>query len=157
MKNYNYDALTPVVKFNTVAGFPVERRELDDEEVQNQLFNIVEEEVDELFDEFAANNRVGVVDGAGDVIVTVAGLLAKMGIDPNEVMRRINESNASKFCKDAVEAHEGVLSYHNDERYVDVHAREVDGVYVIFGQKVGTDSYKILKGINFHEPKLEDL
>lgn len=152
-----YDALTPVVLFNTVAGFPVQRREIDDPEVQTQMNDIYQEEVDELREAFDSNNRKEVVDGAGDVIVTAAGLLAKMGIDPNEVMRRINESNASKFCKDAIEAHESVLSYRDDERYVDVHTKFVDGVYVIFGRKKGTDSFKILKGINFHEPKLDDL
>jgi len=153
----NYDALSPVVDFNVKAGFEVERREVEDQEVQTQMYAIYQEEVDELLEAFESNDRTGVVDGAGDVIVTAAGLLAKMGINPNEVMRRINESNASKFCKDAVEAHESVVSYRDNKEYVDVHAKLVGDVYVIFGRKVGTGSFKILKGINYHKPKLDDL
>ena len=37
------------------------------------------------------------VDGLGDTIVTATGVLNRSGVDPVEVMKRINDSNYTKF------------------------------------------------------------
>lgn len=42
----------------------------------------------------------GLVDGLGDTIVTATGVINRTGLDPVEVMKRINDSNYSKFDKD---------------------------------------------------------
>lgn len=153
-----YDALTPVCQFNTLAGFPQEYRHIEDDSVQFQMNQIIQEEFDELLDAFQAVNRGEVIDGAGDLIVTAAGLLHRMGLDPNDVMAAINASNQSKFCHTAHDAYESVCQYDDDPRYHSVKAELVDDLYyVIYGKKPGSDSWKILKGINYFEPDFSAL
>lgn len=156
ISKYGYDSLAPVVKLNELAGFEKRKRSLQDPDVEFQL-KLVTEEYDELQEALEAEDPVEVIDAIGDIIVVAAGVASRMGVDPNELMYRINESNASKFCNNIEDAHKSVASYEGDRRYRDVHTKKVGNLYVIYGRKEGSDSLKILKGIHYQPPILSDL
>jgi len=152
----NYDAITPICHFNTVAGNHRTKRELYDQSIHLQ-FELILEEMKELKTAFLSGDDVGVVDGAADTIVTVVGLLHKLGLDPNEAMRIVNDANLSKYCYTPQEAIESVKAYEDDERYVDVHfVEEEPSVFVIKGRLKDSppdSDWKILKGVNTVKPE----
>lgn len=153
---YGYDSLAPVVKLNELAGFPKRKRSLQDPDVQFQM-GLITEEYLELQEALQSGDAVEAIDAVGDIIVVTAGLAHRLGVDPNELMYHINESNASKFCNNIEDAHKSVASYEGDRRYRDVHTKKVGNLYVIYGRKEGSDSLKILKGIHYQPPTLSDL
>lgn len=58
------------------------------------------EELQETITAFEAGDKVGVLDGAIDLLVTVAGLMQKLevlGYDVATAMARVNSNNLSKF------------------------------------------------------------
>lgn len=155
-KQTGYDALQPVIDFNNISGNEsVERSLLDS---LPQLYrDLVEEEYIEMQEAFELMNLKEVVDSAGDLITVCAGLLHSLGYNPNDVMKAINESNHSKFCYNETDAIKSVEQYEGDDRYVNVHYRKVGNVYVVYGQKAGGDGWKILKGVDYHEPDFSQI
>ncbi len=152
-----YDPFTPITTFNLAAGFQFERRDLMNPDVKFQA-GLVKEEVEELFTAFLEDDRREVLDGIADGVVTLIGLAYRMGVDPHLLMQRINDSNMSKFCTTYKDAVASVESYQGDERYHNVFWDKVGELFVIYGEKVGGgDSLKILKGIHYQPPYLEDL
>lgn len=146
-----YDALSPVPTFNTLAGFPCEERALSHPDVLFQL-KLIEEEMDELDDALLDGSVEDTLDALADIIVVTAGMIHRLGYSPNDVMRIVNESNASKFCTTLDDAEKSVLAYTGDTRYHEVHWQLVEGIYVIYGKKAGVDQWKILKGMHYREP-----
>lgn len=154
-----YDSLTPVCVFNSAVGNTREPRELSDHSILVQQ-SLVTEEYDELNEAYDDNSIVDVIDACSDLIVVTAGLIHKLGLNPNEVMEVVNRSNMSKFCYSEKNARLSVESYEGDERYRNVHYREVEkNFYVIYGQKMDSDGWKVLKGIDWTpaEPELQKL
>ena len=149
------DQLQRVVEFNEIAGNESKVRDLNDPLVRLYV-SLVEEEFNEIFDALHENDRVGVLDGAGDLIVVAAGLIAMMGYNPVEILKEINDSNFSKYCTSEEEAVESVESYSDDPRYIEVCYKQVGDYFVILGKKVGHggSGFKILKGVNYREPAL---
>ncbi len=153
-----YDAMADIVKFNETAGNEITPRELDHPLVKLYL-NLIDEELNgenELLDSVRKGDIPGAADGAGDLIVVTAGFLLSLGYHPNDVMRRINGSNLSKFCTSEADARLSVESYEDDPRYVDVHYQQVGDYYVIYGRKAETPNgaFKILKGIDYFDPQI---
>lgn len=66
---------------------------------------------------------------------------------------RVHTSNMSKFCSTVEEAERSVKAYEGDTRYSDVRFKVVGDLYVIYDHKTS----KILKGVNYLPPRLEDL
>lgn len=144
-----YDALQPVVDFNETSGNTCEKRNLD-----SMLPMLYENLLAEEYDEFlSAKTLEDTLDSLADITVIAAGMIHVLGYNPNEVMKAVNESNMSKFCDTESDAIKSVEQYEGDSRYVNVHYRLVNGRYVIYGQKLGGDGWKILKGIHYHEPQ----
>lgn len=156
--DYAANPFKPTIQFNEAAGFSHKYRHLDDPDVQYQ-FKLIKEEVVEMFTANTEGDRLEVIDGIADGIVTLTGLAHRMGVDINVLMERVNESNMSKFCTNMADAESSVEAYKNDERYKGVLWKNVDGRYVIYGRKAGDEggSLKILKGIHYKPPYLEDL
>lgn len=155
-----YDAMADIVKFNETGGNEIKPRGLDSPLVKLYL-NLIDEELNgenELLDSVRKGSIVGTADGAGDLIVVTAGLLIALGYHPNDVMKKINSSNLSKFCTSEADAKLSVEAYADDPRYVDVHYRQVDVFFVIYGKKASNPNgaWKILKGINFFEPDIKE-
>lgn len=149
------EQLDRIVEFNEIAGNEVRPRGLDHPLVKMYL-DLIEEEYQEILDGVESGSLKETLDGAGDLIVVAAGLIAALGYQPAEIVSIINDSNFSKACNNEVDAIKSVNSYAADERYIDVCYRKIGERYVIFGRKRGgpVDAFKILKGINYESPKI---
>lgn len=151
MKSKSYDVIAPIEEFNRLAGFDKKPRHLEHPDVQAQM-TFISEEYEELMDAMGHLNLTEVLDASGDIIVTVVGLLHKLGFDAKDVVKVVNDSNLSKFCDTGVNAALSVESYNQDKRYENAHSEVVNRKHVIYGNKVGETGKKILKGVNFQEP-----
>lgn len=78
-------------------------------------------------------------------------------VNPIEILRRINDSNFSKFCTDPQESKWSVDSYELSTRYHHVHHVQIGDYYVVRGYVGMNERPKILKGLGFQEPELWDL
>lgn len=151
-------SLRNVVKFNELAGNFKAKRDLTDQDVHLQMELIIEE-FTELKTSFIVADDVGVVDSCADLIVVVAGMLHKIGLDPDDVMNAVNKANMSKFCYTYEDAVQSRLAYEGDGRYTDViiERKEIDQeeVFIIKGCLADNPNggRKILKGIDFEPPE----
>lgn len=141
----------------TAGNVPVENQDLDHPYLKLSA-DLIDEEVNgkgELLDSFRKGDLAGVVDGLGDTLKVVCQMCYALGINPEELLKEVNDSNFSKFCTDQHQAIETVNSYENDNRYFNVYAELVGEYYIIKGWKVGQDhlkdSPKILKAWNYKE------
>jgi len=116
--------------------------------------DLIEEELTELK---GAKTQEEVMDSIGDLLVVVTGAAHAIGKDAEEILRRVNISNFSKFAKSEYEAKLSVEAYQSDSRYENVRYEKVGAWYVIRGDKVNGGKNKILKSINYKEPNWEGL
>lgn len=142
--------LKAIHDFNLIAG--------NEHKPDTALFilylDLIEEELNELKD---SKTEEEVMDAIGDLIVVVTGAAHAIGKDAEEILRRVNASNFSKFAQSEYEARLSVEAYKSDERYENVHYEKVGAWYVIRGDKVNGGKNKILKSINYKEPNWEGL
>ena len=124
--------------------------------------DLIDEEVNgngELLWSYYKGDILGVIDGLGDSLKVVCQMCFALGVNPEEVLKAVNDSNYSKFCTNEEDAIASVIAYKDDERYRDVFYEQVGDYFVIKGwkseQNVNADMPKILKGIHYFEPKLE--
>lgn len=90
------EAYESVYDFNNIEG---NFRKVDTGSIFNQL-SFIQEELKETWDAEAVGDSVGILDGACDLFVTVAGLMQKLahqGYDVSTAIKRVNENNLSKF------------------------------------------------------------
>lgn len=125
--------------------------------------DLVDEEVNgdgELLDSYTKGDLAGVIDGVGDTLKVVCQLCYALGIDPEELLKEVNDSNFSKFCTTSKQAIDSIKAYDNDQRYFSVYADKVwkggnVEYFVIKGWKAGqdpkTDHPKILKAHDYKE------
>jgi NTP pyrophosphatase (non-canonical NTP hydrolase) len=107
---------------------------------------LIREEINELEDGIKKNNYVEVVDALGDSIVVICGLAARIGINLDEVVHIINDSNMSKLCKTEEEAIKTVEWYKtNCTRYDSPCYRKSGNHWVVYNKSTN----KILKCINW--------
>jgi len=116
--------------------------------------DLIKEEFNELLE---AKTREEVLDALGDLYVVVTGELHSMKVNAGDLLKRINDSNFSKFDTTEADAKISVAAYENDERYENIHYEKVGDYYVIRGDKVGGAKNKILKSHKYTEPELSDL
>ena len=139
-----------VHQWNIVAG----NEHKPDTELFCLYLDLIKEEYEELL---SAEDREDHLDAAGDLYVVITGMLHSMGVNGEELLKRINDSNFSKFATTEEEAKKSVLRYMDDLRYENVSYKKVGGYYVIRGDKVNGGKNKILKSYKFKEPVLGDL
>jgi len=126
----------------------------EDTELFYLYWDLIKEEFNELLE---AKTREEVLDALGDLYVVVTGELHSMKVNAGDLLKRINDSNFSKFDTTEADAKISVAAYENDERYENINYEKVGGYYVIRGDKVGGAKNKILKSHKYKEPKLGDL
>jgi len=114
----------------------------EDTELFYLYWDLIKEEFNELLE---AKTREEVLDALGDLYVVVTGELHSMKVNAGDLLKRINDSNFSKFDTTEADAKISVAAYENDERYENIHYEKVGGYYVIRGDKVGGAKNKILK------------
>jgi hypothetical protein len=97
-------------------------------------------------------------DGAGDVLVTVYGLLHRLGIDADRDLDAINASNDSKFCTTIEEAVATSAKY--EAIGIVTRYNKVNGRYAVVSAHDQCDisggfypAGKLLKSVNYHEPE----
>lgn len=150
------DKIDEVLYFNHLSGND-EKPKGFNSDLAKVYKSLVLEEVEELMEAETLEDQL---DALGDLFVVVTGGIYALGKDPHTVYGRVNQSNFSKFCDFEDDAVSSVEAYKDDERYEDVHYIKRDGIYVIVGRKAGTEessAYKILKGIHYQPPKLENI
>lgn len=142
-----------IKEWSLMFGLPVrEQEEMPNIEELAFCFKLIKEEFEELEAAVLQRNFTEIKDGACDVIWTAVRLLQTCGVDPQRVMDEVYESNMSKSDPDWDTAELsknkylrlGVVTYQREREYNGqkriCHYRQSDG--------------KLLKSINFKEPKL---
>jgi len=116
---------------------------------------LIREEVEELLDAMENNNDIKeICDGGGDTLWVVTQGLMLYGVNINDVIRAIGNSNLSKFCETEEEAIRTVEAYAAGTHpaklgeSIDTYYIQVEDVYVI---KRKSDN-KILKALSFQAP-----
>lgn len=137
-------------KFNDISG-SAQKTTKDD--IKNQIV-LMEEEVKETFNDFEANDLVGVLDGCIDTLYVTLGLLQKLknlGVDTDGAMKQVAEDNLSKFPSSLQEAIDSIILYQNQGTSVNMEQNKEHRVYVLKDQNdkvrkpkgfVGTDLSK---------------
>ena len=148
--------LEPIADFNRIAGFPQEPRDLHDSDVLFQM-KLIDEEFKELHEAHESGNITDTLKEAADLIVVAAGLMHRLGYDPDQVMDVVNSSNMSKFCETEDLAIESVQQLKDSEshRYENIHYEKVGSYYVIYGTPIGKTGKKILKGTDYWKVRPE--
>lgn len=143
-----------IVKFNELSGNARTIRGFDHPLIKLYK-NLIEEETQELSDEFEKQNLNGTLDALADTVVVSLAMIHCLGFDPEKIMNIVNSSNLSKFCNTLEEAVASVEAYDNDPLYKDVCYIEMAGKYIILGRKEGADTtaLKILKASTFINPE----
>ena len=148
--------LERVCEWNSLAGNSVEtQNSLFTHKIQSQL-SFIEEEFNELLDAFADDDKTEVVDALGDLLVVVSGMLYLMKINPEYLLKIINDSNFSKFIDpdNTEDIAKTISKYAGDSRYKDVYVNDQG---VVKGVVKETGSLKILKGCNYREPDIKEV
>lgn len=137
-------------KFNDISG-SAQKTTKDD--IKNQI-DLMEEEVKETFNDFEANDLVGVLDGCIDTLYVTLGLLQKLknlGVDTDGAMKQVSEDNLSKFPSSLLEAVDSIIYYQDQGTHVNMEQNKEHRVYVLKDQNdkvrkpkgfVGTDLSK---------------
>lgn len=110
--------------------------------------SLIREEVKELEDAVNKHDIKETIDALSDILVVVYGMGASLGINLDETMHLVNESNMSKSCKTEEEAIESVEWYLKNEPRYDTpsYKKSDDGKYWIVYNK---STNKILKSIKW--------
>lgn len=120
--------------------------------------DLVDEEYKELQEGHAATDLTEVLDALGDVLKVVSFHCVALNVDPEELLKEVNDSNFSKFCYYLDDAEASVAKYKDSGDYKHVHYVKVDNTYIIKGWKIHqdpeVDTPKVLKGIHFVKPDL---
>lgn len=132
---------------------------------QHQM-DIIDLEVDELRDGIATNDLHEIIDGVGDGLFTILGLAGRYGFDAAEVLKRVNDSQFSKFDKNTDDLLDTRTKYTRLGVETFFIKKEYQGetVYVtkVTDTVTGTDGKVYLKGkwlksVNFQEPRFDDM
>lgn len=109
-------AYTEVKIFNTVAG---NLSVVTDDSIDNQI-SFIFEELQETITAFEAGDKVGVLDGACDLFVTVSGLMQKLEkarYNVAEAVKRVNANNLSKFPEEVTDEDKAQYTVTFNEQY----------------------------------------
>lgn len=151
-------------KWDALAGnMPVGTQDLKHPYIRLSA-DLIDEEVNgknELLWSYYEGDVLGLVDGIGDTLKVVCQMCFALGVNPEAVLKAVNDSNYSKFCTSEEDAIQSVMKYSDDTRYKNVFYEHVGDYFVIKGwkveQNVNADMPKILKGVRYHEPYLHHL
>ena len=131
----------------------------------NQLhsqMNLIDEEHKELEDALCNEDKEGVIDAVGDLLVVSYGLLHLAGINADEVMARISAANFSKLLVNQTEAEETLYKYNTLDVKTKVTGDYPKAYIVVIKDCIDTmgkfyPKGKFLKNVNWKAPKYGDL
>lgn len=95
MERENMTKLEMVQEFHRKHNIRLDPQ-MDNAQIADLRFVLIDEELDELGDALDANDRVGVADALGDLLYVVYGAADVYGIDIDRVFAEIHRSNMTK-------------------------------------------------------------
>lgn len=109
--------------------------------------NLIYEEAGELETAIDDESLNDIADAVGDLYFVVTQMAMVCGLNPEELVKKVYDSNMSKLCKTEDEAIQTVSAYLQKgiETYI-----EQKGEYFIIKRR---EDGKVLKSINFKEPE----
>lgn len=143
-----------VAEFHKATKSPIlESPAIPDMKRADLRLELLEEELKEL--ETAAYKRdlVEVLDALCDLQYILNGTILEFGLQDvfQTAFQEVHDSNMSKFCKSTLEAQHSCFKLGDNK--VEAYYKKVGPVHVIFR----SSDDKILKGINFFQPKLKKI
>ncbi len=154
MNNFQKVAQLNEVFGNTPVGWEWNR-------LQSQM-SLIDEEYIELTEALCDEDKEGVIDAVGDLLVVSYGLLHLAGINADEVMSRISKANFSKLIVNGGEATEALAKYSALGVKVKVAGNYPKAYICVTEDCTGSDGKlypkgKFLKNVNWKEPTYRDL
>jgi len=154
MSNFN-----DVSYLNSIWGNSKGDKENPDWSIAESQLQLIAEEFFELHQAIEEKNITEVRDAIADVLVTCYGMAHRLGIDADSDMAEVHKSNLSKLCLTQEEVTQTLKHY--ADQCISVYAPTQDlpvAVRVTYSHTVDGKLYpkaKILKSINWREPKFE--
>ena len=109
--------------------------------------NLVYEEAGELNTAVNDKSLNEIADAVGDLYFVVTQMAMVCGLNPEELVQKVYDSNMSKLCKTEDEAIQTVAAYL--KKGIKTYIEPKDEYFVIKRSEDG----KVLKSINFKEPE----
>lgn len=145
---------------NQMIGNPVGNLSQPDWDALQAQLEIVRQEFEEMEEAIQKRDTELLRDATGDVLVTTYGMAHRAGIQANQDMDLIQESNISKFCHSEQEALDTAKKYEKIQvKVIYRHLNEFNVIAVVSREdQIGTDGKhypygKLLKSVNFKEPQ----
>jgi predicted HAD superfamily Cof-like phosphohydrolase len=115
---------------------------------------LLDEELCELEEAAQKKDITAVLDALCDLQYILNGTILEFGLQDvfEDAFQEVHSSNMSKFCKTTYEAQESCKKLQLSKQ-VDSYYKLINGLHVIFR----SSDDKILKGINFFEPRLKQI
>ncbi len=152
---------TDVSFLNTVFGNQLGNMDNPDWEKAGKQLHLIQEELAELVEGIQNKDISEVRDAVADILVVTYGMAHVLGINADNDMAEVQDSNLSKLCKTEAEIEE-TLAFYRSEKGLDVYSGgELPKAFIKSSEdQTGTDgkfypAHKFLKCINWHEPKLD--
>jgi len=145
-----------IAHWSNTAGIPVKTQfEIPSISRYVLSFNLIKEEFEELENAIVKNpldvDYSELVDALGDLIWVSIRMLMEIGVDPNELISIIYESNMSKFDDNESDAILTFKKYFNEG--VDTYSRKNNGYYITYRKS----DNKVLKSHMFKLPDFSKL
>jgi len=138
--------------WRTTFNLPVRKTpSLQDKEGINLSLKLIEEEFNELAEGVRTNNLVEIIDALGDLMFVVVQMANVIGVDVDDVVRLVYESNMSKLCSTKEIATETVKKYF--EEGILTRIEPIGDKYKI----LRISDNKLLKSIEFKAPDFTKL
>lgn len=133
-------------------GLPIEKKAgFPDEKRVDISVALIAEEYEELSEAVIDKDFTETIDALGDLLWVTVRAMMEFGIDPNECIKAVFESNMSKLD---VTEEDAVLTY---KKYMDegvkTHAKQV-GDYIVTYR---TSDNKVMKSHKFVEPNFKNI
>ena len=109
--------------------------------------NLVYEEAGELNTAVNDKSLNEIADAVGDLYFVVTQMAMVCGLNPEELVQKVYDSNMSKLCKTEDEAIQTVAAYL--KKGIKTYIEQKDDYFIIKRSEDG----KVLKSINFKEPE----
>ena len=108
---------------------------------------LIFEEADELYEAIQGKSLNDIADAVGDLYFVVTQMAMVCGLNPEELVKKVYDSNMSKLCKTEDEAIQTVSVYL--QKGIKTYIEQKDEYFIIKRSEDG----KVLKSINFKEPE----
>ena len=123
---------------------------MDDE----TLFTAVDEVQQEVLLMKGQESSESISVACENIISTVCTLVDDLGFCPEAILKVVNDSNFTKFCRNPEDGKQTRLMYNRKDRYKNIRVTQVGNFWVVTGDDLLYNTkQKTLKSIYFEEPR----